>query len=143
MSAEANKALVRRFFDDVCNGRKLDVADQLYSASHTYHDPSVPAGPGPEGVKQVIGTYQKAYADARWTVHELFAGDGDVVLARWSGSGTHSGELMGIAQTQKKVDVPGLWLFKISNGKIVESWNNWDTLGMLQQLGVVPALTQA
>jgi len=143
MSAEANKALVRRYFDEVCNGRKLDVADQLFSANHRYHDPASPTGPGPEGVKQVVSTYQKAFGDARWTVHEVIAAEGDMVIARWNGSGTHSGELMGIAPTKRKVDLSGLWLFRISDGKIVESWDNRETHGMLQQLGVVPAMTQA
>jgi predicted SnoaL-like aldol condensation-catalyzing enzyme len=137
--SESNKALVTRFFEEVCNGRKLDVADQIFSSSHAYHDPQIPTGPGPLGMKQVISTYQKAYADARWTVEETFLAGENLVVTRWIGSGTQTGELNGIAPTQKKVKVSGIWIHEISGGKIVESWNNWDTLGMLQQLGVVPA----
>ena len=66
----------------------------------------------------------------------MFAAGDDVVVTRWTGSGTHSGELMGIAPTRKKVKVPGVWIHRFSGGKIVESWNAWDTLGMLTQLGV-------
>lgn len=138
----ANKALVTRFFEEMCNGRKLDVANQIFAPSHLYHDPQSPTGPGPEGMKQVIATYHKGFADAHWTIDEMtFAGD-DTVVTRWTGSGTHSGDLLGIAPTGKKVKVPGIWIHRISAGKIAESWNCWDTLGMLQQLGIVPAMAQ-
>jgi ketosteroid isomerase-like protein len=142
MSTEKNRALVTRFFEEVCNGRKLEVADQIFSTGHAYHDPQIPTGPGPLGMKQVISTYQKAYGDARWTVEETLDAGDDVVVTRWIGSGTQTGELMGIAPTQKKVRVSGIWIHKISGGRIVESWNHWDVLGMLQQLGVVPAMTE-
>jgi steroid delta-isomerase-like uncharacterized protein len=143
MSAETNLALVRRFFDEMCNARKLNVADEIYAANHAYHDPSVPTSPGPQGMKDVIGTYQTAYADAHWAIDDLFAADGDRVIARWTGSGTQSGELMGIAPTRRAVKVAGVWVFRIAGGRIAESWNHWDCLGMLQQLGVVPSMNAA
>jgi predicted ester cyclase len=139
-SAQQNKALVRRFYDEVCNGRKLDVADELFSPDHRNYDPQHEAPNGPRGIKQTVGLYQQAYGDARWTVEELIATeDGNWVMARWTGTGTHSGELMGIAPTRRRVRVTGLTLFRIHGNRIAESWDNWDTLGMLQQLGVVPA----
>jgi steroid delta-isomerase-like uncharacterized protein len=141
MASEQNKTLVHRFFAEVCNGRKLDVAEELFSADHTYHDPASPGiGPGPEGMKQLIGAYQTGFGDATWTVQETMEAGQDTVVTRWTGSGTHSGVLMGIAPTGKKVNVPGIWIHRIAGGRIVESWNVWDTLGMLQQLGVVPSL---
>ena len=139
MSTE-NKALVNRFFEEVCNGRKLGVADEIFAAKHTYHDPSSPwVGLGPEGMKQLTAAYQNAFGDAHWSTDETLTA-GDTVITRWTGSGTHSGDLQGIAPTGKKVNVKGIWIQRIAGGKIVESWNAWDTLGMLQQLGVVPAL---
>lgn len=69
--AEANKALVRRLFEEVCAGRKLDVADELFSADHTYHDPFIPAGPRPVGVKQVISPYHSGFSDAHWEVEDM------------------------------------------------------------------------
>jgi steroid delta-isomerase-like uncharacterized protein len=137
---ETPGVLVQRFFDEVCNGRKLDVANDLFSASHAYHDPQAPTGPGPEGMRQVVATCQRAFPDARWTVHESVVA-GDVVVTRWTGTGTHKGELLGVPPTGKSVKVDGLWMHRIAGGRIVESWNAWDTLGMLQQLGVVPSLT--
>jgi steroid delta-isomerase-like uncharacterized protein len=132
--------LARRFIDEVCNGRKLHVADELFAADHSYHDPGSPwVGEGPAGVKDLIGTYHRGVKDARWDVHAMIA-SGDTVVFRWSGSGTHNGELLGIAATGRKAHVDGIWMLRIADGKIAESWNCWDILGMLQQLGVVPQL---
>lgn len=133
-------ALARRFIDEVCNGRKLDAADALFSADHAYRDPaSAWVGTGPAGIKDLIGAYHRGVRDARWDIHTA-AVSGDTVVMRWTGSGTHTGELLGIAPTGRKVRVDGIWMLRVAGGRIVESWNCWDTLGMLQQLGVVPQL---
>lgn len=139
MSTEGNTAVVRRFFEEVCNGRNLAVADELFSASHAYHDPFIPTGPGPEGMQQVIAPYHAAFSDAHWTVDEMINA-GDTIVTRWTGSGTNDGALAGIPATGKRVLVQGIWIHRLAGGKIVESWNNWDNLGLLQQLGVIPAL---
>ena len=132
--------LARRFYDEVCNKRQLAVADQLFSATHVYHDPSSPwVGKGPAGIKDLIGVYHRGVNDAHWDVHEIIE-SGDTVISRWTGRGTHTGELLGIPPTHRKVNVDGIWIHRIAGGKIVESWNCWDTLGMLQQLGVVPQM---
>ena len=142
MTNSQNQTLVNRFFDEMCNQRKLNVADELFSDDHVYNDPQAPTGPGPEGVKQVISTYQNAIPDAHWHVIETFTAD-NVIITRWKGSGTQKMELLGIPPTGKFVEVQGIWIHRIANNKIVASYNVWDTLGMLQQLGVVPALGQA
>ncbi len=140
MSTEDNKALVQRFFEEVCNERNLGVANELFTADHTYHDPSSPSiGLGPEGMKQLMSTYQTAFPDAHWDIDAmLVTEDGDTVVTRWTGRGTHTADLPGIPATGKKAMVPGIWIHRVVGGKIVESWNVWDTLGMLQQLGVIP-----
>ena len=142
MSTAENQTLVRRFFADVCNGRDLAVADELFAADHAYHDPFIPTGPGPEGMKQVIAPYHAAFSDAQWTVEETIAAD-DTVVSRWSATGTHDGTLAGIPPMGTRVAVSGIWLHRVGDGTIVESWNHWDSLGLLQQLGVIPALGQA
>ncbi len=126
----------------MCNQRKLNIAGELFSQDHIYHDPQAPTGPGPEGVKQVISTYQTAIPNAHWEVLETIVGD-NLIVTRWQGSGTQTKELNGIPPTGKSVKVDGIWIHRIKNGKIVESYNAWDTLGMLQQLGVVPAMEQS
>ncbi len=140
MSTEDNKALVQRFFEEVCNERNLGVANELFTADHSYHDPSSPSiGLGPEGMKQLMSTYQTAFPDAHWDIDAmLVTEDGDIVVTRWTGRGTHTADLPGIPATGKKAMVPGIWIHRVVGGKIVESWNVWDTLGMLQQLGVIP-----
>ena len=140
MSAEQNKQLARRFFDEVCNGRKQSAADELFAAAHQYHDPSSPGIPaGPDGMKQLTATYYTAFGDAHWTVDEMIATD-DTVVTRFTGSGTQTAELNGIPPTGRRVSVQGIWVHRVRDGRIAESWNVWDTLGMLQQLGVVPQL---
>ena len=132
--------LTRRFFEEVCNGRQLSAADELFSADHVYHDPSspwVPAGPG--GMKALMGAYHDAVQDAHWDMQAVLQ-DGNIVITRWTGRGTHTGDLLGIAPTGRPVNVGGIWMHRIAGGKIVESWNSWDMLGMLQQLGVIPDL---
>jgi len=140
MSVEQNKALARRFFDEVCNGRNRAAANEIFTADHQYHDPGAPGIPnGPEGMVQLAATYYTAFGDARWTVHDVIATD-DTAAVRWSGAGTHTAELNGIPATHKRASVTGLFFCKIRGGKIAESYNQWDTLGLLQQLGVVPQL---
>ena len=137
------EALARRYFEEMCNGRKLAVSDEIFAADHVHHDPSSPwVGTGPQVMKQLVSAYQTGFPDAHWHVEAMYT-SGDTVIARWTGSGTHQNNLTGIAPTGKSVKVPGIMIFRTANGKIAETWDVWDTLGMLQQLGVVPALTKS
>jgi len=136
---EQSAEVVHRFIDEVCNARKLDAADQLFAADHRYHDPSNPwVGPGAQGMKLLIAGYHNAFGDARWEIDETLLA-GDRVIARWTARGTHSGVLQGVEPTRKTVEVAGIWIFRMANGKIAESWNVWDTFGMMHQLGVLSA----
>lgn len=136
MSAE-NEALVRRFFDEVCNGRNLDVADEIIAADYLSHTPQSPPASGPEGVKALVAVYQDAL-DGQWDVQEMFSAD-DRVFTRWIGRGTHNGELMGIAPTGNAITVEALSVHRIDDGKIAEDWTVWDAMGLLQQIGALPA----
>ncbi|SRR5579884_96722 len=140
MSIEDNKRLAHRYFDEFCNGRRLDIADELFSRDHQFHDPSIPgASPGPEGMKQTIAVYHQGFPDAHWQIHEMIATE-DTVVTRWTGSGIQTNELAGnppIPPTGKKASVEGIMMNRIAGGKIVETWEVWDTLGMLRQLGVI------
>jgi len=135
MSA-ANKEIVRRALEEPW--RNLDVLDELVSSDYVGHDPALPEPVrGIQGSKDNVNQYRSAFEGAHITVKEQ-VGEGDVVASRWEGRGRHTGELMGIAPTGKDVVVSGLTLSRLKNGKIVEEWSNWDTLGMLQQIGAVP-----
>jgi len=89
-------------------------------------------------MKQFVSMYLTAYPDTHFTIEDQIA-EGDTVVTRWTARGTHKGPLMGIPPTGKQVTVTGISIGRVVNGKTVEGWSNYDTLGMMQQLGVVPA----
>jgi steroid delta-isomerase-like uncharacterized protein len=140
---DQNKQISRRLLQDAFGGGRYDVIDELVAPNWVVHDPSVTEDiRGPAGVRQLIETYRSAFPDLQMKVEEQIA-EGDRVATRWSARGTHRGPLLGIDATGKEASVTGITIDRIENGEIVESWSNWDTLGLLQQLGVVPALAQA
>jgi steroid delta-isomerase-like uncharacterized protein len=137
MGAETNKEIIRRLAEEPWRGN-LDVIDEHVADDYVGHDPSQPEPlRGPAGVKQFVEAYRTAFRDVRITVEEQLA-EGDTVATRWTGRGTHEGELMGIAPTGKEATVTGITISRLRNDKVVEEWTNWDTLGMLVQLGAVP-----
>jgi predicted ester cyclase len=135
VSAE-NEQLVHRFFEEFCNGRQAEVADEVIASDYVAHGPQAPPAIGPEGVRERVGLYQEALA-GHWDVKEIFS-TGDRVVARWAGRGRHEGELMGVAPTGASIEVDAISLFRIADGKIAEEWTVWDALGLLQQVGAVP-----
>lgn len=143
MSAESNKALARRLMEEAFNAGNMNVVDELVAAGYVNHDAAAPETTvGPEAAKASVAGYRAAFPDLRITVEDQIADD-DRVATRWSATGTHRGELMGMTPTGKQSTVTGITIDRIVDGRIAESWTNWDTLGMLQQLGVVPALATA
>lgn len=142
MSKENNKALVRRFYEEVFNQKKRAAIDEFSDPNYVDHTapPGLPAGI--EGQKQLIGMYLTAFPDLHLTVEDMIA-EGDKVVSRWSGSGTHQGKFMGIPPTGKQGTVTGIEIIRIAGSKFVEHWMELDALGLLQQLGVVPAPGQA
>lgn len=142
--SEQNKALARRDLEEVWNQRKLEVIDELVATNSVVHDPAVPGGKvtGAQGYKQFVEIYLAAFPDVQFTINDQIA-DGDKVATRWTGTGTHKGALMGIAPTGKRATVTGITINRYQGGKSVEAWTNYDTLGMFQQLGVVPMLAPA
>jgi steroid delta-isomerase-like uncharacterized protein len=138
MSAEENKTIVRRVFDEVINKGDLNVVDQVIASDYVYRSPGSPELRGPEGFKQLITMYRSAFPDLHLDVDELIA-EGNTVVSRWTGRGTHKGELMGIPPTGKQVSVTGVVISRFAGGKAVEDWELIDTLTMLQQLGAIPA----
>lgn len=135
--SEANKTLVRRVYDDMWNKSDLSVPDTIYAPDVVNHElpPGMPEGI--EGTKAYFGMFLSAFPDTQMTVEEQIA-EGDKVVTRWTARGTHTGELMGIPPTGKQVTVTGINVDRIAGGKIVEEWGEFDMMGMMQQLGVVP-----
>ena len=138
MSIEQNTQLARRLFEETWNSKNLDVMDELVAPNFVFHN-SVQTLYGPEGFKQFATTYHRAFPAAHFTIEDTIA-EGDTVVLRWTARGKHEGELLGIPPTGKEVTVSGISISLISNGKNVEGWGEFDALGMLQQIGVIPKM---
>lgn len=137
---EDNKALVRRFYAEAFNQGELALVDELSASDFLDHNPLPGQAPGVEGVKQTISMMRAAFPDLRIEVQEQ-VGEGDIVVSRLSGSGTHRGEFMGISATGRRVGgLTGFDMVRIAGGKAVERWGTFDQLGMLQQLGITPQM---
>ena len=138
--SEHNKAIVRRLFAELWNNGNLSVADEVFAPHYAHYDPSTPDfGRGPGSEKKRAALYRTAFPDLHLTIEDVIA-EGETVMTRWSCRGTHKGDLNGIAPTGKHVTISGVTVARVSNGKIVEGYVNWDALGLMQQLGVVPQL---
>lgn len=144
MLTEANKAIVRRIFEEAFGKGNLAVLDEIIAPDQVNGGPGALPGmpPGPEGNKMLITAYRNAFPDLHFTIDEQIA-EGNTVVTRWTAHGTHNGELAGLPPTGKPATVVGMGVDRIENGKIVESWGLFDQFGMLQQLGVIPAPGQS
>ncbi len=138
MSLEQNKAVARRVFDEVWNGRNLDVLDEVLTDDYRNNTPEFGVTPDRQGVKQWTQGVHQAFPDGRFTVEEMVA-EGDRVVTRWTAEGTHTQPFLEIPATNKRVKVAGVTMDRIEDGKIAEGWTYWDRLDLLQQLGVVQA----
>ena len=136
--SEENKSISRRVQEEAFNQGNLAVIDELVAADYVDHDlpPGFPEGQ--EGFKQLVAMYRAAFPDVQMTIEDVIA-DGDKVALRWTATGTHQGELMGIPPTNKQVTVTGMDINRLAGGKIAEHWGNFDQMGMMQQLGVIPS----
>lgn len=139
MSTEDNKAIVRHFDEEVYTKRNLEAVDELIAPTHVDHTlpPGLPEGR--EGTKRAIGMYLAAFPDLQLTVEDQIA-EGDKVVTRMTTSGTQRGAFGPIPPTGRRVSVETVDIARIADGKIVESWGLDDRLGLLQQLGIVPAM---
>jgi predicted ester cyclase len=137
-STEANKASVRRFYDEVFNKKNRAAIDEFIDPSCVDHaaPPGTPGGL--KGVKQTLTMYLTAFPDLHFTVEDIIA-EGDKVVARLTVRGTQQGVFMGIPPTGKQTTSTAIDINRIVGDKSVEHWLNMDTLGLLQQLGAIPA----
>ena len=138
MAREQNEAVSRRIVEEAFSSGNFAVIDEFVHQHYIAHDPSVPEGVrGPDGLKQFVSTWRTAFPDAHLAVEDTVA-EGDKVVTRWVGRGTHRGKLMGLAPTGRRIQVTGITLDRYADGKLVESWASWDTMGLMQQIGAAP-----
>ena len=136
---ERNKQIVRRFVEEMWNGGKLDVADEVLAADYVEHpsspDEAKPAEPcGPDGMKRFVGMFLGAFPDMKFNIEHMVA-EGDRVAIHLVGRGTHLGELHGMAPTGKPVVIGGAAIHRIENGKIAETYQVVDRLRLREQIG--------
>lgn len=136
MSAE-NKALVRRYVDEVLNKGKLALIEELFAPTFVDHDSSMPEAKGPAGVKQLAAMVRASFPDLHFTIEDMIA-EKDKVVYRYSVRGTHQKDFMGIAATGKQISFTGIHIYRVGDHKLQEEWENWDMIGLMRQLGVVP-----
>ncbi len=138
MSTEENRAAARRFYEEIINEGNIDLIEELFASEHVLHDPAMPEEVrGLEGMKQYASMYLSTYPDLNVVIEDQIA-EGDKVVTRYTARGTHQGEIMGIEPTGRRVEVAGIQIQRFDEGgKIVEDWNYYDALGMLQQLGAM------
>ncbi len=137
MSNEENKAVVRRFFE-AFNAGDLDAIAALCAPNVVVHNSGAPDPLNLEGFMQLAGGFLAAFPTGKHSIEDI-AAEGNKVIARVIYRGAHTGDLMGIPPTGKQVAVSAMTIDYIANGKIVETWRLFDQLGMMQQLGVIPA----
>jgi len=133
---EENKAIIRRYWFELWN-QKNDIIDEIAVDPVKFHFPGGQAHQ-PPSLHEWFRTAQHAFPDVQFTLHEEIA-EGDLVVSRWSYLATNTGEFLGRPATGRKVTDQGIDIFRIENGKIVELWIAQDSLGLLQQLGVLPS----
>jgi predicted ester cyclase len=136
MSAQENKAIVRRLYEEAITQKKPEVFDEIMSPDIIDHAPFPEQAPGLEGFKGAFALVFSAFPDYQSTVEDQIA-QGDKVVTRFSSEGTHQGEFMGIAPTGNRVRVTGIDIDRVVEGKIVEHWSEADLLGMMTQLEVI------
>ena len=136
MSTEENKALVRRFCEECYNKGDLDVFDEIVDPEWVNHSPDGTTMHR-DDFREMVGS-RELFPDMKITIEDMIA-EGDKVVVRRTTTGTHKGEFMGIAATGKQVTTSGIVVQRYAAGKLAESWTNNDDLGMLRQLGALPA----
>ena len=134
--SEQNKAIDRRFYELLLTG-DLSVADEIVALNYVNNNPAPGETPGREGVKGFATLFSKAFPDLRVNLEDQIAEE-DLVVSRFIMTGTHQGEFAGVPATGKPVNFTGIGIHRITGGQIQEGWLNFDALGMMQQLGVIP-----
>jgi len=137
-----HKQLVQRFYEEVVNAGDIDKIDELVAEDFVEHEEFPGISSDREGVKEFFRLLRGAFPDVHFTAEDVIA-DGELVASRFTMTGTHDGEYMGVPATNKQVKVSGIDVLRVRDGKCVEHWGQFDAMGLMQQLGALPTPTQA
>ena len=137
--SDHNKEIARRLYHEYWNENKVGVLDEIFAPDVQNRIVPEALPPGIEGTKAYLNAFLHAFPDVEMTIERQVA-EGDTVVTVWRANGTHTAELMGIPPTGKEAEVTGVDVQRFEDGKIVETWGNFDEMGLMQQIGVVPTL---
>ncbi|MCP4359273.1 MAG: ester cyclase [Chloroflexi bacterium] len=140
MTLARNKDVVQKSYEVVWNKHNLDAVEELYASDYITRSGLPGVSPDRKGFKDWVNLTTHAFPDIEFTVKDQLA-EGNEVVTRWEAHGTQQGEFMGIPASGKEISVTGLSINRLQDGKIKESWVEWDSLGLLQQLGALPGPT--
>ena len=138
--SEDNKAIVRRFYEEL-DKKNFGIYSELCNTSFVSHFPGSPGPQSREAREQISRLFYTALPDLQHTLDDLIA-EGDKVAARLTARGTHKGDFQGIRPTGKPITFTGMRFYRIVGDRLAEEWANFDSLGLMQQLGAVPASAQ-
>jgi steroid delta-isomerase-like uncharacterized protein len=131
--------LIRRFYDDVVGNGEVNLIDELTTDDLVDHEEGLPGQPsGREGVKFFVNTFREAFPDVSTRTVGPTLVDGELEAARVVVTGTHKGEFLGVPPTDKAVEIEGIDIIRVEDGKVAEHWGVTDTMGLMQQLGALP-----
>lgn len=135
---ESNRGLVRRIPTEIFDEGNVDLVDELFATDFVGHVPPTPGElHGPEGFKGLVEAFRTGFPDLEHPEIDIVC-EGELVVARLTGVGTHEGNFLGIDPTDERMETTAMEMYRVENGAVAEAWLNVDTLGLLQQLGVVP-----
>ncbi|PZR63262.1 MAG: hypothetical protein DLM71_04955 [Chloroflexi bacterium] len=136
MSIEINRAVIRRYKEDILNSRDVAALDLIVAEDYLDHAAFPEQGPGRNGLKQRVEYLFDAF-DPHWTVHDMIA-ERDMVVVRWSHSALHRGEFLGLQATGRAFTMRGIDMYRVVAGKMSEHWNVVDMFGLYKQVGLLP-----
>ena len=136
--SDANKALASRFIEEFWNQGNFDVVDEIMGLNYVNYNPPPGIPVDRDGYKEWGALFRSAFPDQQAVAEDIIA-EGDLVVIRWSTSGTHQGEFMGIPPTGKRISLAGITIMRVDDGLFIEDWTEMDAIGLMQQLGAIPA----
>lgn len=137
MTTEQNKAIVRRIYDELINREQKSVIDEAFAPEVVVHDPFMGMVTGRGAFRQLLGLFDAAFPGHRVEVQAIIA-DGEWVSVVHTHTARHTGQFMTLPPTGREVVVPGVEVFRLAGGQIVEFWRHDDDAGLLRQLGALP-----
>lgn len=140
--SEQNKAVAKRFYEEVFNKQNVNAIDDVCASNFVDHSAMPGQAPGAQGLKQIFGMYLKAFPDIHVKIKEMIA-ERDLVVTRFSGEATHKGELFGTPATGKKIKFNGIDIIRVANGRAAEAWHQGDDMIALMQIGIKPPMPSA